>query len=162
MHDIGKIGTPDHVLLKPGKFTPEEFKVITQHTEIGYRILAGSDSDLLKVAALIAWTHHERYDGTGYPRGIKGEDIPLEGRIVAIADNFDALTTQRVYKPAYDFDHAKDLMLKERGKHFDPDLLDIFFDSMADIKRIFDQFADPTWLASSRHRVITQDQGEGL
>lgn len=160
MHDIGKIGTPDHVLLKPGKFTPEEFKVITQHTEIGYRILAGSDSELLKVAALIAWTHHERYDGTGYPRGIKGNEIPLEGRIVAIADNFDALTTQRVYKPAYDFDHAKELMLKERGKHFDPDLLDIFFDSMVDIKRIYDQFADPSWLSASRHRAITHDQGE--
>ncbi|CBK41597.1 Response regulator with HD-GYP domain [Nitrospira defluvii] len=160
MHDIGKIGTPDHVLLKPGKFTPEEFKVITQHTEIGYRILAGSDSELLKVAALIAWTHHERFDGTGYPRGLKGETIPLEGRITAIADNFDALTTQRVYKPAYDFDHAKELMLKERGKHFDPELLDIFFDSMEEITRIYDQFADPTWLSSSRHRTITQDQGE--
>ena len=160
MHDIGKIGAPDHVLLKPGKFTPEEFKVITQHTEIGYRILAGSDSELLKVAALIAWTHHERFDGTGYPRGLKGETIPLEGRITAIADNFDALTTQRVYKPAYDFDHAKELMLKERGKHFDPELLDIFFDSMEEITRIYDQFADPTWLSTSRHRAITQDQGE--
>lgn len=158
MHDIGKIGTPDHVLLKPGKFTPEEFKVITQHTEIGYRILAGSDSELLKVAALIAWTHHERYDGTGYPRGIKGEDIPLEGRITAIADNFDALTTQRVYKPAYDFDHAKEIMLKERGKHFDPDLLDIFFASMEDIKRIYDQFADPTWFSASRHKPAAQDR----
>ncbi len=162
MHDIGKIGTPDHVLLKPGKFTPEEFKVITQHTEIGYRILAGSDSELLKIAALIAWTHHERYDGTGYPRGIKGDEIPLEGRITAIADNFDALTTQRVYKPAYDFGHAEELMLKERGKHFDPALLDIFFDSMADIKRIYDQFADPVWLSDSRHRAITQDQGEAI
>ena len=160
MHDIGKIGTPDHVLLKPGKFTPEEFKVITQHTEIGYRILAGSDSELLKVAALIAWTHHERFDGTGYPRGLKGETIPLEGRITALADNFDARTTQRVYKPAYDFDHAKELMLKERGKHFDPELLDIFFDSMEEITRIYDQFADPTWLSTSRHRAITQDQGE--
>lgn len=160
MHDIGKIGTPDHVLLKPGKFTPEEFKVITQHTEIGYRILAGSDSELLKVAALIAWTHHERFDGTGYPRGLKGDTIPLEGRITAIADNFDALTTQRVYKPAYDFDHAKELMLKERGTHFDPDLLDIFFESMDEITRIYNQFSDPTWLSSSRHRIITQDQGE--
>jgi putative two-component system response regulator len=152
MHDIGKIGTPDHVLLKPGKFTPEEFKVITQHTEIGYRILAGSDSDLLKVAAVIAWTHHERYDGTGYPRGLVGEDIPLEGRITAIADNFDALTTQRVYKPAFEFDHAKDLMLRERGKHFDPNLLDIFFSSMDDIQRIYDQFADPNWFFVSKHR----------
>ena len=98
--------------------------------------------------------------GTGYPRGLKGDTIPLEGRITAIADNFDALTTQRVYKPAYDFDHAKELMLKERGKHFDPELLDIFFDSMEEITRIYDQFADPTWLSTSRHRAITQDQGE--
>ena len=158
MHDIGKIGTPDHVLLKPGKFTPEEFKVITQHTEIGYRILAGSDSELLKIAAVIAWTHHERYDGTGYPRGLKGHDIPLEGRITAIADNFDALTTQRVYKPAYDFDHAKDLMLKERGTHFDPELLDIFFGSLDDVKRIYEQFADPSWLSIARHRSSTHDQ----
>ena len=158
MHDIGKIGTPDHVLLKPGKFTPEEFKVITQHTEIGYRILAGSDSELLKVAALIAWTHHERYDGTGYPRGLVGEDIPLEGRITAIADNFDALTTQRVYKPAFVFDHAKDLMLRERGKHFDPNLLDIFFSSMDDIKRIYDQFADPNWFFVSKHRPSGQEK----
>lgn len=142
MHDIGKIGTPDHVLLKPGKFTPEEFKVITQHTEIGYRILAGSDSELLKVAALIAWTHHERYDGTGYPRGLKGNEIPLEGRIVSIADNFDALTTERVYKPAYDFEHAKELMIKERGKHFDPELLDVFMASMDEIRRIHDQYED--------------------
>jgi putative two-component system response regulator len=158
MHDIGKIGTPDHVLLKPGKFTPEEFKVITQHTEIGYRILAGSDSELLKIAAVIAWTHHERYDGTGYPRGLKGHDIPLEGRITAIADNFDALTTQRVYKPAYDFDHAKDLMLKERGTHFDPELLDIFFGSLDDVKRIYEQFSDPSWHAIARTRSSTPDQ----
>ncbi|HEX2056191.1 MAG TPA: HD domain-containing phosphohydrolase, partial [Nitrospiraceae bacterium] len=99
MHDIGKIGTPDHVLLKPGKFTPEEFNVIAQHAEIGYRILVGSDAELLKVAALIAWTHHERWDGSGYPRKLKGEAIPLEGRIAAVADAFDALTTERVYKP---------------------------------------------------------------
>lgn len=158
MHDIGKIGTPDHVLLKPGKFTPEEFKVITQHTEIGYRILAGSDSELLKIAAVIAWTHHERYDGNGYPRGLKGHDIPLEGRITAIADNFDALTTQRVYKPAYDFDHAKDLMLKERGTHFDPELLDIFFGSLEDVKRIYDQFSDPSWHSIAKTRLSTHEQ----
>src|SRR6185436_18301677 len=85
MHDIGKIGTPDHVLLKPGKFTPEEFTVISQHAEIGYRILSGSDAEILKVAASIAWTHHERWDGNGYPRKLKGEAIPVEGRIAAIA-----------------------------------------------------------------------------
>ena len=101
MHDIGKIGTPDHVLLKPGKFTQDEFNVIAQHAEIGYRILAGSDAEIFNVAATIAFTHHERWDGSGYPRKLKGEAIPIEGRIAAIADAFDALTTARVYKPAF-------------------------------------------------------------
>lgn len=142
MHDIGKIGTPDHVLLKPGKFTAAEFDVISRHAEIGYKILSGSDSELLKVAALIAWTHHERYDGTGYPRKLKGEEIPIEGRIASIADNFDAMTTARVYKPAFDFEHARDLMIKERGKHFDPELLDLFLSAPEDLRRIHEQYAD--------------------
>ncbi len=142
MHDIGKIGTPDHVLLKPGKFTQEEFNVIAQHAEIGYRILGGSDAEILKVAATIAWTHHERWDGSGYPRKLKGETIPIEGRIAAIADAFDALTTQRVYKPAFELNHAVELMSKHRGEHFDPELLDVFFASIDDIKRIHEQYAD--------------------
>jgi putative two-component system response regulator len=142
MHDIGKIGTPDHVLLKPGKFTQEEFGVIAQHAEIGYRILSGSDAELLKVAAVIAYTHHERFDGTGYPRGLKGDAIPIEGRIASIADAFDALTTQRVYKPAFEISHAIELMLKHRGEHFDPELLDIFFASTEELTRIRDQYAD--------------------
>ncbi len=142
MHDIGKIGTPDHVLLKPGKFTQEEFNVIAQHAEIGYRILSGSDAELLKVAAVIAWTHHERFDGSGYPRGLKGQAIPVEGRIASIADAFDALTTQRVYKPAFDLSHALELMLKHRGEHFDPELLDIFIASTDELTRIHDQYAD--------------------
>jgi putative two-component system response regulator len=142
MHDIGKIGTPDHVLLKPGKFTQEEFNVIAQHAEIGYRILGGSDAEILKVAATIAWTHHERWDGSGYPRKLKGEAIPVEGRIAAIADAFDALTTQRVYKPAFELSHAVDLMSKHRGEHFDPELLDVFLASIDEIKRIHEQYAD--------------------
>jgi len=142
MHDIGKIGTPDHVLLKPGKFTQEEFNVIAQHAEIGYRILGGSDAEILKVAATIAWTHHERWDGSGYPRKLKGEAIPVEGRIAAIADAFDALTTQRVYKPAFELSHAVELMSKHRGEHFDPELLDVFLASIDEIKRIHEQYAD--------------------
>jgi putative two-component system response regulator len=142
MHDIGKIGTPDHVLLKPGKFTQDEFNVIAQHAEIGYRILAGSDAEILNVAATIALTHHERWDGSGYPRKLKGEAIPIEGRIASIADAFDALTTARVYKPAFAFDHAVDLMSKHRGEHFDPELLDVFLASLGDIKRIHEQYAD--------------------
>jgi putative two-component system response regulator len=142
MHDIGKIGTPDHVLLKPGKFTQDEFNVIAQHAEIGYRILAGSDAEILNVAATIALTHHERWDGSGYPRKLRGEAIPIEGRIASIADAFDALTTARVYKPAFAFDHAVDLMSKHRGEHFDPELLDVFLASLDDIKRIHEQYAD--------------------
>ena len=142
MHDIGKIGTPDHVLLKPGKFTQEEFGVIAQHAEIGYRILSGSNAELLKVAAMIAYTHHERFDGSGYPRELKGEAIPIEGRIASIADAFDALTTQRVYKPAFELSHAIELMLKHRGEHFDPELLDVFVRSTDEITRIHDQYAD--------------------
>jgi len=142
MHDIGKIGTPDHVLLKPGKFTQDEFNVIAQHAEIGYRILAGSDAEILNVAATIALTHHERWNGSGYPRQLKGEAIPVEGRIAAIADAFDALTTARVYKPAFAFEHAVDLMSKHRGEHFDPELLDVFLASLDDIKRIHKQYAD--------------------
>jgi putative two-component system response regulator len=142
MHDIGKIGTPDHVLLKPGKFTHDEFSVIARHAEIGYRILSGSDAELLKVAAQIAYTHHERFDGTGYPRGLKGEAIPIEGRIASIADAFDALTTKRVYKPAFELNHAIELMVKHRGQHFDPELLDIFVASMDEVTRIHDRYAD--------------------
>ena len=142
MHDIGKIGTPDHVLLKPGKFTQDEFNVIAQHAEIGYRILAGSDAEILNVAATIALTHHERWDGSGYPRKLKGEAIPIEGRIASIADAFDALTTARVYKPAFAFDHAVALMSKHRGEHFDPELLDVFLASLSDIKRVHERYAD--------------------
>jgi cyclic di-GMP phosphodiesterase len=142
MHDIGKIGTPDSILLKPGKFTPEEFQAISRHPEIGYRILSGSDADLLKLAAVIAWTHHEKYDGSGYPRKLKGETIPLEGRIAAVADAFDALTSRRVYKPAFPVDQAISILRQGRGKHFDPSLLDTFLDSMDQVLVIKDQYAD--------------------
>lgn len=142
MHDIGKIGTPDHVLLKPGKFTQDEFNVIAQHAEIGYRILSGSEAEILKVAATIALTHHERWDGSGYPRKLKGEAIPIEGRIASIADAFDALTTPRVYKPAFDFDHAVDIMSRHRNEHFDPEVLDVFLSSLSDVRHIHDKYAD--------------------
>ena len=142
MHDIGKIGTPDNILLKPGKFTPEEFKAIALHPEIGYRILSGSGAELLTLAATIAWTHHEKFDGSGYPRGLKAEGIPLEGRIAAIADTFDALTSKRVYKPAFPFEQAIDIMHKRRGKDFDPELLDIFLEGMDEVLTIRSQYAD--------------------
>jgi putative two-component system response regulator len=136
MHDVGKIGIPDRILLKAGPLTDEEFDVMRTHASIGHRILDGSDSDLLVVAAGIALTHHEWWDGSGYPRGLKGAEIPLEGRVAAIADVFDALTSDRVYRKGYSFGEAVELMTKERGTHFDPELLDLFFDSLDEVIQI--------------------------
>jgi putative two-component system response regulator len=126
MHDIGKIGIRDTVLLKPGKLSPEERVEMESHTAIGYQILKNSDTELLKLGALLALTHHERFDGTGYPHGLAGTAIAIEGRIAAVADVFDALTSDRVYRDALPVVEAVDLMLEERGKHFDPDVLDTF------------------------------------
>lgn len=142
MHDIGKIGINDLILLKAGKLTEEEYEVMKRHPEIGCRILSGSESELLNLGATIALTHHEKYDGTGYPKGIAGEDIPLEGRITAIGDVFDALTTKRVYKPAYSIDKTIEMMKDWRGTHFDPWLLDLFIDNMPDVLTIKSFYAD--------------------
>jgi len=128
MHDVGKIGTPDAILLKPGRLTPEEFAVMKLHATIGEKILAASSSRVVRIAAAIAGTHHERWDGSGYPRGLSAEDIPLEGRIVAVADVFDALTSKRPYKPAFEFDTALAIMREGRGAQFDPRPLDAFFE----------------------------------
>ncbi len=133
MHDIGKIGVRDEVLGKPGKLTPSEMDEMRRHPVIGSEILAGSDSELLRLGGLIALTHHERWDGGGYPHGLVREQIPVEGRIVAIADVFDALTSERSYKPAFEVDHAVAIMTEESGSHFDPDLLDIFLDLVDDV-----------------------------
>lgn len=142
MHDIGKIGTTDSILLKHGRHTAEEFEIMKQHAEIGYRILSGSESELLNMGAMIALTHHEKYDGSGYPRGLAGEDIPLEGRITAVGDVFDALTSKRVYKPAWDLGKAIDFMRGQRGLHFDPELVDLFLESMPHVLMIKERFAD--------------------
>ncbi len=142
MHDVGKLGTPDHILLKPGKLTPEEFEVMKKHAAIGYEILKGSNSPMLQMAAEIAWSHHERYDGSGYPRALKGEAIPLSGRIVALADVFDALTSNRPYKRAWSLDEAKDFMLKQRGAHFDPGCFDVFFGHWDEVVQIHHRFRD--------------------
>lgn len=127
MHDIGKIGIPDNILKKPGPLTPEEWKVMQRHPEIGAEVLGGStDSPLYQMAAEVALNHHERYDGTGYPAGRKGEDIPLSARIVAVADFFDALTSERCYHRAMPPEQAIDMVRKSRGSHFGPIVTDAF------------------------------------
>jgi putative two-component system response regulator len=139
MHDIGKIGVPDEILRKPGKLTPAEMDEMRRHPEIGSDILSGSDSELLVLGGSIALTHHERWDGTGYPRRLAGTQIPVEGRIVAIADVFDALTSERSYKPAYSVEQAVAIMTEERESHFDPDLFDLFLqnvDAIAGFARV--------------------------
>lgn len=139
MHDVGKIGIPDAVLLKPGKLTADERAVIETHAQIGHDILSGSEAELLSLAADIALTHHERFDGTGYPQRLAGEGIPIEGRIAAIADVFDAITNARVYRPAMTLPDAVAIMKDGRGTHFDPRLLDLFLDSLPELLALKEQ-----------------------
>ena len=136
MHDIGKIGIPDHILLKQGKLTDEEFDIVKTHTAIGAKILSNSSAKIIMLAEQIALSHHERWDGQGYPNGLSGKDIPLAGRIVAVADVFDALRSKRPYKETFPVEVALDIMKKERGKHFDPDVLDIFLTNMDEVLKI--------------------------
>jgi len=128
LHDVGKVAIPDSILLKPGPLTAEERAIVETHAEEGYRLVRGSSSSILDLAATIALSHQEKWDGTGYPRGLAGEAIPIEGRIVAVADVFDALTSDRVYRKAFSVDEAVQLMREQRGKHFDPVLLDAFME----------------------------------
>jgi methanogenic corrinoid protein MtbC1 len=132
LHDVGKVAIPDSILLKPGPLTPEERKIVETHTEEGHRLVRGSSSSILDMAATIALSHQEKWDGTGYPRGLAGEEIPIEGRIVAVADVFDALTTDRVYRKAFTVERAVAMMQEQRGTHFDPVLLDAFFEVLAE------------------------------
>lgn len=142
MHDIGKIGIPDSIMLKPGKLTHEEFVVMKNHPVIGAEILGESDSELIALAKLVSLTHHEKWDGTGYPNQLKGEDIPIEGRIVALADVFDALTSVRPYKDAWTVEAAMELINKEKGKHFDPQLVEIFEPLLEQILEIKERWKD--------------------
>lgn len=142
MHDVGKIGIPDSILLKPGKLTDAEMDDMRRHAEYGYRILSGTGSPLLDLAAEIAYTHHEKWDGGGYPRKLAGEEIPLCGRISAIADVFDALTSKRCYKRAWSIEEAKEFMESQAGKHFDPRLLALFFDRMDQVVEIRARYPD--------------------
>jgi putative two-component system response regulator len=147
LHDIGKIGIPDRVLLKTKAFTPEDREIMEQHAELGYGILADSESEVLQLAATIARTHHERFDGTGYPRGLKGEEIPVEGRIAAIADVFDALTTHRVYRRAFPVGIAVEMMKKDSGTHFDPELLQVFWSVLPDVLAVKERYESQDVLA---------------
>jgi len=142
MHDIGKVAIPDAILNKSGKLTEEEFEQMKQHAEIGYRLLRNSKRQLLQAAAIVAWQHHEKWDGSGYPRGLKGDAIHLYGRITALADVFDALGSSRVYKPAWRLDRILELIKEERGRHFDPMVVDVFFNELPSILEVRDREAD--------------------
>ncbi|MFL5953635.1 MAG: HD domain-containing phosphohydrolase [Gaiellaceae bacterium] len=136
LHDVGKIGIPDRILRKPGRLTPEERAEIQEHAELGRTILGGSASEVLELAATIAYTHHERVDGLGYPQGLVGQAIPLEGRIAAVADVFDALTSDRAYRRALSIDEAVGMITKERGTHFDADVFDAFMECIPHAERV--------------------------
>ncbi len=134
LHDVGKVAIPDAILLKPGPLTPEERAIVETHAEEGHRLVRGSSSSILDMAATIALSHQEKWDGSGYPRGLKGEAIPIEGRIVAVADVFDALTSDRVYRKAFSVDEAIQMMREQRGRHFDPVLLDAFMEVLGQLR----------------------------
>ncbi len=164
LHDIGKVGIPDAILLKPGKLDAAEFQAMQRHcgygrnicaathgegsitfeshASAGSKIAASGTSPVLMMAAVIAHTHHEKWDGSGYPRGLVGEDIPIEGRITAVADVFDALTSQRPYKPAFPLERAFEILKQDRGRHFDPMVIDAFFDALDEIMAVYDECRD--------------------
>ena len=142
MHDIGKLGTPDSILKKPGKLDKDEWVIMQEHAKVGYDLLSSSKKPILQASAIVAHQHHEKWNGKGYPQGLKGEDIHIYGRITAIADVFDALGSDRVYKTAWDDDKIIKLFKEERGEHFDPDLVDIFLDNIDEMCKIRDSYRD--------------------
>ncbi len=142
MHDIGKVAIPDEILKKPGKLTEEEFTIMQSHTVIGYNLLKNSSRRILKTAAIVAYQHHEKWNGKGYPEGISGEDIHIFGRITAIADVFDALASDRVYKKAWELDRVINLFKEERGQHFDPELVDILLYNIGEFVKIKEAYRD--------------------
>ncbi len=142
MHDVGKIGIPDHILLKPGKHDEKEWEIMKQHTTIGARIMEGSGHGFIRLASVIALTHHERWDGSGYPRGLKGQKIPLAGRIAALADFFDAMTSERPYRNGvHSLEHTFDTIKQNSGSHFDPQVVDCFMQSQERICQIKEAFS---------------------
>jgi putative two-component system response regulator len=143
MHDIGKIGIPDAIMLKPGTFQPHEWEIMKTHAAIGGKLLEGDDSTLMRMAREIALTHHEKWDGSGYPDGLAGEAIPQAGRIAALADVFDALTSVRPYKQAWTVEAAVECITENSGKHFDPSLVEVFLRELPGIEEIRERFAEP-------------------
>jgi response regulator RpfG family c-di-GMP phosphodiesterase len=142
MHDIGKIAIPDAILNKPGRFNDDEREIMNTHAQLGYEMIKTSTRPLLKIAAIVAYEHHERWDGKGYPQGLKEEEINIYGRITAIADVFDALGSSRCYKKAWEDERIFNLFKEERGKHFDPKLVDIFFENLEEFLEIRDTLQD--------------------
>jgi putative two-component system response regulator len=148
LHDIGKVGIPDHILMKPGKLTAEEFEIMKRHPVLGRdairsaEIRVKSDGSFLRVASEIAYGHHERWDGKGYPQGIGGDEIPLSARLMALADVYDALISKRIYKPAMSHTAAVEIIREGRGSHFDPEVLDTFLDLTDEFNAIAFRFSD--------------------
>lgn len=142
MHDVGKIGIPDSILLKPGKLTPEEWDIMRQHTTIGAKIIGEHRSSLLQLASKLALYHHEKWDGSGYPHGIKGEEIPLEARIIALVDVFDALTSKRPYKEAWSVEDAAKHIIESSGTHFDPVVVMAFESCLPDMIKVKEKWSD--------------------
>jgi len=142
MHDIGKVAIPDAILNKPARLTPDEFAIMQQHTLLGYEMLRHSQRPLFQLAAEVALTHHEKWDGSGYPGGLAGEQIPIGGRITALVDVYDALSSRRVYKEAFSEDRVLQIIKEGRGGHFDPDLVDLFFNNLDSIREIGTELAD--------------------
>lgn len=144
MHDVGKIGIPESILQKPGKLTPDEYEAMKKHTVLGAHIFDGAEAMLLKTSAVVALTHHERYDGSGYPRGLKGSEIPIEGQIIALADVFDALSSPRCYKPAYPIKRCLEIITSECRHHFHPDVIRAFTNRMDDVLAVRARYSPET------------------
>ena len=174
MHDIGKVGVPDAVLRKPGPLTPDERIQIEAHAQIGHDILAGSEDEVLTLAATVALTHHEAWDGTGYPRRLAGKEIPQAGRVAAVADMFDALTHDRVYRQAYSVDEAVGRLRRDSGTRFDPDVVEAFVEILPEVEQVRRLYPDkeqaaPLFAApetggtlTAREREVTQLLASGL
>lgn len=158
LHDVGKVGVPDHILLKPGELTPEEFEIMKRHTLYGKKIIENAsrgqeDKGFFNLSGEIAYTHHEKWDGSGYPRGLSGEDIPLSGRLMALADVYDALISKRHYKKAFPLEESKKIIMKGRGSHFDPEVVDCFLALEHEFLQIAARFKDEAERSGENHRV---------